>query len=241
MSVPPQLKGLSSLVSILIVFILLGFLNKLGEFIFDLLSNLISTNAGGLFAEIVQFLTWSIPIQLNIPIFIFFVFLFLPLYHFFDNFFLSLFRNVIIFEDDFSFGNKGWRLNYWGSNNPDKTCRIESSSMVFEADESDLVALQKENGAYYDLNEKIYKDSRYEITCWVKSSKSSTMGFKLWVHDTHGGAEMKSSNKFIKPGINYQEVKVQFIGTDKHALRVHLHYKSGKGKIFIDRVKVVKL
>ena len=238
---PPQLRAMSSPLSIIIVFIVLGFLNKTGEYLFDFINNYIGKNVDGLSTAIIQLLTWSIPVRLNIPLLILFAFLFLPLYRFFDNLLLDLFKNVIIFEDDFSFGNKGWRLNYWGSNDPDKTCRIEDSTMVFEAGEQDLQNTQKENGAHYDLNEKIYRGSRYEISCWVKSNESSTMGFKLWVHDTHGGAEMKSSTNFIKPGISYQEVKVQFVGTDKNALRVHLHYKSGKGKIFIDRVKVAKL
>jgi hypothetical protein len=238
---PTQLEKLSSPISIIIVLIAGGFLNKFGEVIFDLVSNFIGGNTSGFVGLIIRLLTQSIPVQLNLPALVVFVFLFIPLYRFFDKLLLGLFKDVIIFEDDFSFGNKGWRLNYWGSNNPDKTCRIEQSSMVFEAEDQELQSSQKENGAYYDLHEKIYKGSRYEVICWVRSGASSTMGFKLWVHDTKGGGEMKSSTNFIKPDSDYQEVKVQFVGTDSNALRIHLHYKPGKGKIFVDRVRAVKL
>jgi hypothetical protein len=67
------------------------------------------------------------------------------------------------------------------------------------------------------------------------------MGFKLWVHDTRGQGEMKSPPNFYTPGEEYEEVKVGFIATKSQALRIHLHYKAGKGKIFVDKVGVVKI
>ena len=113
--------------------------------------------------------------------------------------------------------------------------------MVFEADSSDLKSPQKENGACIDLKNGIYQDSKYEVSCWVNSSKNTRMGFKLWVHDTLGQAEMKFPANFYTPGNKYEEVKVGFIATQSQALRIHLHYKVGKGKISVDRVKVIKV
>lgn len=76
---------------------------------------------------------------------------------------------------------------------------------------------------------------------WVKSDKNTTMGFKLWVHDTLGQAEMKFPANFYTPGIEYEEVKTGFITTKSQALRIHLHSKAGKGKIYVDKVIVVRV
>ena len=240
-SVPSELKRVTSPLSIFLALIIIGIFAKLGETIFDFLLTLIKLFVPKIAITIVPVLAYTIPVNINLITLLIFIILFLPLYRFFDKNLLNWFKGAVIFEDKFDFANKGWVLNYWHSINPDNTCRIEQSSMVFEAEDEDLISPQKENGAYFDLTNGIYQGSKYEASCWVKSGEGTTMGFKLWVHDTTGRAEMKSSAGFYTPGTQYEEIKVHFIGTKSRALRIHLHYKAGRGKIFVDRVKVVKV
>lgn len=239
-SLPFEIKKEASLISLfislIVISILGGFLNELGA---KILSWMLELKIP-FFPETVKTirLIALYPIQTNPLIILVFIVSFYLLSHSLSR--LKL-KETIVFEDDFSSGNKGWWLNYWHSKNEDKTCRFENNSMVFEADESDLVPPQKENGACIDLIKGIYQGSKYEIYCWVKSSRKTTMGFKLWVHDKDGHAEMKSSPDFSTPSTRYTEVKVPFIATKSQALRVHLHYKAGVGKIFVNKVKVVRV
>jgi len=238
---PPEIKRATPLVSMVLALILVGFLGKVGEKIFDAFLILAIPLAPEIFKIIRSVAAYTIPININLLSLLIFILLFFPAYRFFDRNLLSRLKKAVIFEDDFDFGNKGWRLNYWHSNNADKTCRIEQSAMIFEAEDSDLISPQKENGACFDLEDGIYQNSKYEISCWVKADKNSTIGFKLWVHDTRGQGEMKFPANFYTPGTEYEEVKVGFIATKSQALRIHLHYKAGKGKISVDRVRVPKV
>lgn len=243
--IPSEIKRhtspISLILSLVIFWIFNGFFNSIGEKILGTFLSLIRPISPEIFRYIKLVTTYTIPINVSPLTIVVFVILFFPTYRFFDKRLLSKTKRAIVFEDNFDFGNKGWRFNYWGSNNPDKTCRIEQSSMVFEAEDSDLTSPQKENGACFDLTDGVYQGSKYEISCWVKSSKNTTMGFKLWVHDARGQAEMKFPANFYTPGNRYEEVKVGFIATQSQALRIHLHYKAGRGKIYVDKVKVVKV
>lgn len=236
---PFELKRPSSLLSIIAAFVISGFFIKIGEIILENILGLLARYAPSLGGWLTSVFTFSI--RINLAGLIIFVIILFPIYRYVYKYLIKKRKKEIVFEDDFDFGNKGWQLNYRGSNNPDKTCRIEQSSMVFEAEDSDLTNPRKENGAYIDLESGFYQGSRYEISSWVKSSENTRMGFKLWVHDKLGKAEMKFPAKFYTPGNEYEEVKVGFIATQSQALRIHLHYKAGKGKIFVDRVKVVKV
>jgi len=220
----------------------LGFLGAVGEKLFKLLSDSIYPNTPLFVKLILVRLIEPIVININlISIFlaVLFILIFVKIYRFLDKKLLK--RSEVVFEDDFSFGNKGWLLNYWGSNDQDKTCRIENSTLILEAEGKDLPTLSGENGAYYDLTKGIHEGSQYEVSCWVKSTPKTTMGFKLWVHDTKGKNEMKSPIRFYTPGINSEEVKVDFMGTQSLSLRIHLHSKAGAGSIILEKVKVVKI
>ncbi len=158
-----------------------------------------------------------------------------------NYFFLKKARDTIVFVDEFDFSNKGWVLNYWGSNDPDKTCHFDNSMLIFEALPNDLHNSKGENGAYYDLFQGMYEGSKYEISCWVRSEQNTTMGFKLWVHDTTGKNERKFPANFYTPGLAPEEIKVGFTGTKSDGLRIHLHTRAGSGRIVVDKVKVVKI
>lgn len=240
---PSEFRRKSSLITLVVLYILVriieGLFSRIGELITEKGLPLLPGLVLKIWEPIYYFFSYSISVNLFQIILV--VFIFLSLYKLIDKTLLKRAKKEIIFEDDFSFGNKGWKLNYWSSNDQDKTCRIEHASMIFEAEDSDLVDKRKENGAYFDLTNGVYENSRYEISCWVKSSKNTTMGFKLWVHDKQGNADMKFPASFFTPGREYKEIKVTFIGTKSQALRIHLHYKAGKGKIFVNKVVVTKI
>jgi len=146
----------------------------------------------------------------------------------------------IVFKDDFHAGNKGWFLNYWSSNNPQKTNRIENSVMIFEANESDLLDPRREFGAYIDLRDRIYRECTYEVSCKVKSEKQTTMQFKLWLHDTKG----KVSNvetPLRTPSTLGETIKLEIKANTTEAIRIHLHNKAGEGKILLNEVVVRKI
>lgn len=238
--IPFQLKSSSSFVSIIFTIVIFGFLTQLGANLSGELYKSMTPN----FPKFVNFLiylaTVSIGIKINFTSVVAFIVIFLAFYKLVDKYLGNLINGTIFF-DDFEFSNVGWLLNYWGSKDPDKTCRFEDSMLVFEALPTDLENAKGEYGAYYDLYGKIREGSRYEVSCLVKSSNKAGMGFKLWVHDIKGHNETKSSANFYTPGINWEEVKVGFTGTRSHGIRVHLHSKAGLGKIFVDSVKIVKV
>lgn len=86
----------------------------------------------------------------------------------------------------------------------------------------------------------VYERSRYEVICKVRADKETTMGIKLWVHDTKGRNDIKYPANFYTPGVSLDEIKVGFTGTVSQAMRIHLHIKPGRGKIFVDNVIVIK-
>lgn len=241
--IPFPLKRSSSLISIALATIVTGFLLALGTWLFQLLVNIASPYAPSFINIILRILTYTVVIKINIfTIFLSVVLLiivFFSTYRFFDKWLLK--KGEVVFEDNFEFGNKGWRLNYWGSNDPEKTCRLEHSSIIFEAEEKDLADPRREFGAYYDLTMGIYEGSKYEVSCWAKSTPETSMGFKLWVHDTKDQNEMIFPARFYTPGTNFEEIKLGFVGTSSQALRIHLHNKAGVGRIIIDKVKVTKV
>ena len=240
--IPFEIKRPSSPVSIILALVIIGFFGKIGEKLLDILLNLFTPLAPEILKVIKVVVSYSIPINLNLLTLMIFVLLFFPVYRFFDKKLLQRLGKTIIFEDDFDFGNQGWVLNYWGSTNPDKTCRIEKSILIFEAEDAELTDPRKEFGAYFDLtNGGVYQGSKYEISCWVKSENNTSMGFKLWVHDTRGQSNVKFPANFYTPSMQFEEVKVGFTATSSNALRIHLHNKPGSGKIIIDKVRVVKV
>lgn len=240
---PNEIKRPSSLLSTILALTITGFFTALGWQLFDLLIGFITPYPPSFIKAILEVLTYSATIRINIATLILFTTLFILVffsaYRFFDKRLLK--KGEVVFEDDFDFGNKGWQLNYWGSNDSDKTCRIENSSIIFEADNNDLVDSKKEYGAYYDLAAGIYNGSKYEVSCWIKSAPNTTMGFKLWAHDTKGQNSIKFPASFYTPGSIPEEVKLGFVGTSSQAMRIHLHNKAGAGKIIVDKIKVVKV
>lgn len=236
--IPFEIKRPTSALSVLFALVISGFLSKIGEWLFDLLIKFVSPQAPYLWKIIITIITFSIPI--NVFGIIIFVIVLFPVYRFIDKKWIQNLGRVTLFEDDFSSGNKGWNLNYWGSNNPNKTCRYENSALVFEATETDLTDSRKENGAFFDLRNGIYEGSKYDISCWVKSEGHTTMGFQLWLHDTTGRSDAKFPTHFYTPGTRLEEIKSSFIATSSQGLRIHLHTKAGSGKIIVHRVVVVK-
>ncbi len=239
--IPFEIKRPTSPISVILAIIVLGFFSKIGESLLDLLLGVVNPYTPEVLRIFSLVVTYPIPIKINILTLLIFAVLFFPIYRFFDKALLQKLGKTTIFEDEFDFGNKGWALNYWGSNNPDKTCRIENSSIVFQAEEADLVDTRKEYGAYFDLKNGIYEGSKYEVSCWVKSEQGTTMGFKLWVHDTMGHNDGKFPANFYMPGVDFEEVKLGFTGTSSQGLRIHLHNKAGSGKILVDKVRVIKV
>ena len=235
---PFELKRGTSIASVIIALLFTGFLTRLGGILLDktiaLLKPYLPTVWG--------FLVWiiSLKFEMNfLSAIVFVVFLF-PIYRKIDRLLLSRSENEIIFKDDFDSGNKGWALNYWGSNDPIKTNRIENSTMIFEATEVELHSRKKEFGAYFDLRNGIYTGNNYEISCKVKAIDNTTMQFSLWLHDTHGSSS--SLTPMRTPNIaSFEIIKLNFTATGTQAIRIHLHNKAGAGQILVDNVLVKKL
>lgn len=149
----------------------------------------------------------------------------------------------IIFEDDF-INDRGWFLNYWGTTNPNKTNRIENSTMIFEANNEEVLNQNNEYGAYIDLRNGILNGQTYEIICKLKSETDTTMGFQLWVHDTRGGnmdVSKKEPKSFYTPKNIYRELRLKYTANSTNAIRIHLHNKAGVGKIIVDKIMVLKI
>jgi hypothetical protein len=66
------------------------------------------------------------------------------------------------------------------------------------------------------------------------------MSFRLWVHDTIG-IKNEITNWEIPPSDLFKTFSLKFTATETNAIRIHLHCKSGSGKIEIKEVKVVRL
>lgn len=238
--IPFELKRGSSFVSVVVGIIIFGAFAKLGEKILDGIISAIPSSIPYL-ANLFKFLlSLSITINLNLFTIILFGLIFFPIYRIIDKFLLRGGKNTIFLER-FGAPRVGWILNYWGSNNPTKTARFESSNLIFEAQNSDLTDSRHENGAYFDLTNGIYQGNTYEVSCKVRADQGSTMSFQLWVHDVQGQNDVKYPTTLVTPTETYQTLRVRFVATASQGLRVHLHTRAGTGKIYVNEVKVVKL
>lgn len=238
--VPFELKRPSSLLSISIAIIFTGFLLQLGTRLLDSLFQFLTPYFPSIVKGLLYVFSYSFNVKLNLISIVLFIVIFFTVYRVVDRTLLGRLSNMKVFFDDFDFSNKGWLLNYWGSSNPDKTCHYEDSVLVFEAESDDLTSERKEYGAYYDLDTGIYEKNKYEVSCMVRTEKGTTMGIRLWVHDTRGHNGVKYPTNFYTPGESLEEIKVGYTGSASQALRIHLHIKPGKGKIYVDSVTVIK-
>lgn len=238
-NLPTPFNRSTSVLSMVLVYaafkILDGFLSGIGSLIGDIAIPKIP--------DLVK-VVWEVinkPIQTTLFQLLLFLVIAIPGYTYFDRMILKRKRKEVIFEDDFSLGNKGWVLNYWGSNKPGKTVRIENSQMVFEAEKDELHNQNGENGAYFDLTNGIYKGFKYDVSCEVKAVSNTTMGFQLWIHDTRSKGEVRFPADFQVPNTSKMSYTTSFIGTETNGMRIHLHSKAGKGKIVVKSVKVTKV
>lgn len=245
--VPFEIKRSTSIISVVLTLIAIGFLSKIGEWLFEEITFLLKLSL----PFIGNFYSWAISItyQVSLLAIIFYVFaliiLIFPIYRKLDKFFMQGRNKELIFKDDFS-TNQGWQLNYWGTTNPAKTNRIEDSTMIFEASESELQNKNKEFGAYYDLKNGIYEGYMYEVRCKVKSDPNTTMKFQLWLHDNVIGNRSsmrtkKEPENLETPNNEFKEIKTHFIATATNGIRIHLHNKGGFGKIYVKEISVYKV
>lgn len=235
---PFEIKRGSSIISLITALIIAGFLSKVGEFLFDKFLTVISPIIpviGKILFQIVSF-----RFEINITSLIVFALILFPVYRYFDNKLIQKKDGVKIFTEDFNNGENGWHLDYWGKGSSSKINRVEKGCMVFEAEESEISHEKKESGAYFDLKNGIYKDNIYTVRCNVRSDQDTTMKFRLWLHDTSGKSESVSSDDMFIPSNKFQVIEAKFVATDSNAMRIHLHFKAGKGKIYVDNVTVTK-
>jgi predicted membrane protein len=221
----------------------MGILNKLGEYILDILINLIRSFVVPNLSVIGNFILVIInfKVTFNLIGLIFFITLLFPIYRLFDKKILSKTINEIVFLENFKPYNNGWNLNYWGSTNPSKTNKIENGEMIFEADNNEWINNNNENGAYFDLRNGIYEGNKYLVSCKLKSTKNTTMGFRLWLHDIEGNSSVVYPKDFFTPDEKNETVELEFTATKTNGIRIHLHNKAGLGKIIIKEVKVIKI
>lgn len=245
-AIPFELKRSTSFISIILTIVVVGFLSKIGEWLFEKIVLILQFA----FPFIKNFYSWatSTTYQISLLAIIFYILAFIilifPIYRKFDKFFMQGKNKELIFRDDFN-TNQGWQMNYWGTNNPEKTNRIENSTMIFEAREDELQNANKEFGAYYDLKNGIYEGYTYQICCKVKSDPDTTMKFQLWLHDNVVGNRSsmrteKSPKEMETPSNEFREIKTNFIATATNGIRIHLHNKGGLGRIYVKEVAVYK-
>jgi len=227
--------------------LLLVFFAKIGEWFFEKVAFLFQLTLPfiGSFYLWATMKTYQISLLAIIFYMLALVILIFPLYRRFDKFFMQGKNRELIFKDDFVV-DQGWRLNYWGTTNPNKTNRIENSTMIFEASEDELQDENKEFGAYYDLKNGIYEGYTYEVCCKVKSDPNTTMKFQLWLHDNVIGNRSSMRTKKMPeeletPSLEFKEIKATFIATATNGIRIHLHNKGGLGKIYVKEVIVHKV
>lgn len=243
--IPFELKRGTSLLSIILALIIAGLFTRLGEIILEKIiyyfKPYFPTAIKG-FKWVWDFIIWTMSISFEVNLFgiVIFIILLFPIYRMIDKFFLKKIRGEIVFKDEFSSGNKGWQMNYWGSNNPQKTNRIENSYMIFEAEDIDLIDQKKEFGAYIDLKNGIYQGNEYEVICKVAADANTTMQFRLWLHDTKGGSSNIQTN-YITPTEKISTLNLKFTSNETNAIRIHLHNKAGSGKIKVKEVIVKKI
>jgi hypothetical protein len=217
-------------------------LERLGNYLLD------QTIAGvpSLFQTIGQWVLNVIfyPVNTNLLTLTLGVIVFVPLYHYMVKFFLKRKVKEVIFTEDFSrFSPHNWYAPYWGGRQ-DTVSKI-NGYMAFSARPGEWNRLTPdENGALYDITSGVYEGFTYQVQCKAKCDSNTTMGFKLWVHDTEGGAGRSVSNPsdgFDTPGTELKDYSVKFKATKTNAIRIHLHCKAGQGRILVKEVVVTKL
>lgn len=154
-------------------------------------------------------------------------------------------KGKVVFEDNF-ISDKGWYRAYWEENNPkrEEICRLENSKMVFEATSDDVVNERKKFGAYFDVR-NLVEGNAYSLSCEVCSVVNTTMKFQLWLHNDvlfKGSTwSMREPPAEFIPNIRWTKLEAVFSATATKALRIHMEATPGIGKIFVRRVKLIKL
>jgi len=239
---PFELKRGTSIISVAAAIIVTGILTKIGELIVTAIFGILSPVLPIIKDKLLAILSFTFEVNLLTIIvgFLVFVFILFPAYRYVDRLLLKSKRTELIFEDTFA-SNLGWNLNYWGSTNPSKTNRIDNSQMIFEATPSEVTNKDGFFGAFFDLRNGIYQGNLYEVTCFVRSTANSTMGFQLWLHDTTGNSSLLTPEKPLTPPTSGQEVSLKWKATNSNAMRIHLHCKAGVGSIIVEKVAVYKI
>lgn len=154
----------------------------------------------------------------------------------------SLKKEDVVFYEKFDSGAKErWVLNFWGTNDPEKTNYLDNNQMIFEAKEEQL-KLKDGFGAFIDLRNKIYSGHKYKICCKVKSIKDTTMKFQLWIHDITGGKPRSVNPESPEiPPIQEKDYCVNFKANDQNAMRIHLLCKGGDGRIIVNHLNVIRI
>jgi hypothetical protein len=213
--------------------------DRLGNFLLDLALVSVPT----LLQRIAQgFLTFLFyPLSVNVITILIAVLVFIPLYHFSIRRLLSKKKYALIFSDDFNtMSPYHWQGPYWGGD--PSTVSKKGGYLIFSARAGAWTKLApNENGALIDLSSNIYEGFVYEVSCKVKADERSTMGFKLWVHDTKGENSTTDPKDFVTPGTELKEYSVKFKATNSNALRIHLHCKAGEGRILVKEVTIIKV
>lgn len=226
--------NIPTVITTLVLLTLTGFFNKLGELLFDALTGALPKFWSSILSLILR------PITISLWAFILIIVVLIPVATLTTGLYFRIRRHVEIFFDDFATPNRYWGLNYWQGKA--ETVRFEGNHLVLQAATLEEWPATGCNGAYIDLTYGIYENETYEISCRVKSSPNSTMGFQLWVHDTVGKDKRSlDPQDFETPPNDYKLYKTTFVTTKTKAIRVHLHARIGTGSILVSDVKVVKI
>lgn len=228
----------TTLLTFTVTGILLGFLAKLGEDLYEKIKLYDFRHLNEFGQWLVKLLTKTVEFQvINI---ILISVAALPIYRLINRYVISKLLSEVIFIEDFSSTANFWAMNYWGSTDPSKTNRIENGKMIFQANSNEWKSNGlDQNGAYFDLRSGLLVGLNYEVECKVKSTPSTTMKFQLWLHDTLEKNSIKT-NLEIPPSDDYKTYKLQFKATESKAIRIHLHCYSGQGQIIVSEIKVTR-
>jgi len=219
--------------------IVLGFLSKMGEDIYDNLKTYDYRHLSVIGQAITKFFTSTI--ELKIINILLIAIAAIPFYRLINKYIISRLFSETIFKEDFSSNANFWAMNYWGSTNPHRTNRIENNQMIFEALPSEWAwsGGPGQGGAYHDLRTGIVSGFTYIVECKVKSTPSTTMRFQLWLHDTEEKNTVRGEIE-TPPVDDFKTYKLKFKATDSRAIRIHLHCYAGQGRIIVDEVRVVR-
>jgi len=229
----------SQIITFIITSILLGFLAKVGEDGYAYFKTINKNDINNVIRWVVNILFSKIKINLFTLILI--IIIGIPLFKFL---YLKVFIKIIserIFFENFSTTKHSWNLDFWGDANSQGTNRIENNEMVFEALLGQWSRGKGEGVAFYDLTNGVIEGLTYEVSCKAKSTDNTTMGFRLWVHDTNGNNSKTNPQNFVTPpSNNAAEYKLLFKATKTNAIRIHLLCREGEGSIIAKEVSVKK-